>query len=258
LAGAAAAVLLLAACGNAGERAAPRPSSERLTARPAGSVEGAPLGYLEYLPPGYEDGEPRPLLVFLHGVGENGDGSARTLRRLVKLGIPMLIDKDRWPEERPFIVLAPQHEDAPNTTCPDSREVDSFLDFALDYYDVDQERVYLTGLSCGAIGAWDYLAVHTDERVAAAVLVAGDATSAAVTAGCKLGRVPVWAFHGARDRLVPVDRAVAPLEGLRSCTQPRPVDVRVTVYPRAGHDVSGRAYDASGDEISSWLLSHHR
>ena len=62
-------------CAIAGDLIGTTSSSERLTAHPAGST-AAPLGYYEYLPPGYGEGEPSPLLVFLHGFGESGDGSA--------------------------------------------------------------------------------------------------------------------------------------------------------------------------------------
>ena len=65
-------VMLVAACGGdyPPPIQPPGPSSERVTLRPAGTVDEAPLGYVEYLPPGYGDGKPRPLPVFLHGAGE--------------------------------------------------------------------------------------------------------------------------------------------------------------------------------------------
>lgn len=93
---------MLAGCGGGPEGLPPGPSSERVTLRPAGSIEGASLGYVEYLPPGYGDGAPRPLLLFLHGWGENGDGSETALGRLFKLGVPMLVESDDWPDERPL------------------------------------------------------------------------------------------------------------------------------------------------------------
>lgn len=84
-------LLVLVGCGGGREALPGGPSSERVTLRPAGSVERAPLGYVECLPPGYGNGTPRPLLVFLHRVDENGDGSETALGRLFKLGVPMLI-----------------------------------------------------------------------------------------------------------------------------------------------------------------------
>ena len=259
--GVAAALLAVTACagGDEAEIAPGGPSSERVTVRPAGSVEGAPLGYVEYLPPGYGDGESRPLLVFLHGAGENGDGSEAALRRVFKLGVPRLIEDDDWPEDRPFVVLMPQYGPEATEDCRHAEEVDSFLRFAMDHYDVDPGRIYLTGVSCGAIGAWDYLAAHADEAVAAAVLVAGHATEAFARGGCRLGRVPIWAFHGGADTIIPDVYIATPVEKLEACTSPRPVDLRLTIYPRAGHDAWSRTYDLSaGHDVYAWLLRHER
>lgn len=124
--------------------------------RPAGSEDGAPLGYIEYLPPDYGDGEAPPLLVFLHGAGESGDGTEASLDAVFKLGIPKLIQNDDWPASCPFVVLMPQYGADDANNCQLADVIDAFLSFAIDNYDVDVDRVYLTGISCGAIGAWDY------------------------------------------------------------------------------------------------------
>lgn len=262
---AAAAVFVLAGCGGGPEGLPGGPSSERVMLRPAGSVEGAPLGYVEYLPPGYGDGEPRPLLVYLHGVDAPGDGSETALRRIFELSItvPMLIENDDWPEDRPFIVLMPQYGADAAEDCLLADELDSFLRFAIDHYAVDESRVYLTGLSCGAIGVWDYLAVHGDEVAAAAVPIAGLAVGAFAKAGCALGRVPIWAFHGEADTTVwgsPVERGIAgPIRELKACEDPPAADVRLTMYPGVDHDAWSRTYDLSADhDIYAWLLGHER
>ena len=101
--------------------------SERVVLRPHGSVDGAPLGYAEYLPPGYREGQPRPLLVIPHGVDENGDGSEAELRKIFKLGIPMLINDGAWPEDRPFIVLMPQYGPDEAEECMHADEIHAFL-----------------------------------------------------------------------------------------------------------------------------------
>jgi predicted peptidase len=254
---AAAALSLLAGCGGGDEPLSGAPSSERLSIRAAGSVEGAPLGYIEYLPPGYGDGEARPLLVFLHGSGESGNGSEAELDRVFKLGVPRLIRDDEWPNDRPFVVLAPQYSERDSGECRLAEKLDSFLDFALEEYEVDESRVYLTGVSCGAIGAWDYLRAHVDEVVAGAVLIAAHTSDAVAERGCAVGRVPIWAFHGAADEIVPKMYIVEPMRRLVACTNPRPVDVRLTVYPRADHDAWTRTYDLSaGHDVYAWLLGH--
>ena len=237
-------------------------SSERQEVRSIGTVDGASLGFLEYLPPTYtEDGAPSPLLVFLHGSGESGDGSEFQLTKLTATAIPQLIQGDRWPDDRPFVVLSPQHEEDPakNSWCFESSEIDEFLRFAIDEYNVDPQRIYLTGLSCGAIGLWNYLTQQGDELIAAAVPIAGFGLAAFDTLGCDLGTTPIWAFHGGKDDTVPVHGDAFPLTALQECTDPAPVDARLTVYPTAGHDSWTRTYQRSAeDDIYNWMLSHSR
>ncbi len=235
------------------------PSSDRLTLRPLGTVDGANMGYAEYLPPGYGDGGLRPLLLFHHGIGESGDGSEEQLDRLFNTGLPPLIENDEWPSDRPFIVLMTQHNAPPNTSCHSVEEITTFLDFAMQYYDVDPTRVYLTGLSCGAIGSWNYLGTHTDEVAAAAVLIAGDGNGAFNNAGCDLGRVAIWAFHGALDDVVGPGGSTQPIENLNECDSPAPVEAKITIYPDADHNSWDRTYDGSaGHDIYGWLLGHSK
>ena len=222
-----------------------------------GSVEGAPLGYLEYLPPGYGEGEPRPLLVFLHGGDENGDGSAEALERVDKLGIPELIAAGEWPDDRPFVVLAPQYAPERAEECNFADDLAAFLDFATEHYEVDTDRVYLTGISCGAIGLWDYLAVHGNEVVEAAVPISGHAAMSFEAVGCALGAVPVWAFHGAKDDIVPTMYIEEPMDQIRACEENAGTDMELTIYPDAGHDAWIPTYDLSaGNDIYAWLLEH--
>jgi len=232
-------------------------SYERRTLRPIGTVDKAPLGYIEYLPPGYGE-QPSPLIVFLHGSGESGTGDEAALSKLSRAGIPELISNDNWPDERPFVVLAPQHNEVEPSFCLEADEIDAFLRFALDHYDIDSSRVYLTGLSCGAIGLWNYLGAHGDGLVAAAIPIAGYGIGAVQVAGCDLARVPIWAFHGSADENVPVRGDVYPLTALQACTDPAPVDARLTVYPNAKHNVWTDTYRAETYDIYAWLLSHHK
>ena len=221
-------------------------SAQYLTQRPIGSTEST-MGYDEYLPPSYDPkGDPSPLLLFFHGAGESGDGSAEALSHLVGAGIPKYINVGGWPTDRPFVVLAPQHFD-PGTfdfstcdglpwggscgmqlqhdlghdstsfcTTPD--EVHDFIDYAVAHYNVDPTRVYLTGLSCGAYGIWEYLAAHgADNKVAAAVPIAGDGRPGSSDDYCKLDTTPIWAFHGLLDDVVNPDGSIVPMTALQGC-----------------------------------------
>jgi predicted peptidase len=103
---------------------------------PLGAGSGAPNGFYEYLPPGYDGSAPAPLLVFWHGLGEDGNGTSE-LARVLHWGPPALISKDEWPGSRPFIVLSPQNA----ADCPDADSVDGFFAWATSHYDVDPKRI---------------------------------------------------------------------------------------------------------------------
>jgi predicted peptidase len=243
------------------------------------------LGYYEYLPPGYGDGS-SPLLVFLHGYGEGGAGTAGGLQFLLGTGIPQLIASDMWPAERPFVVLAPQHaypqeesHYAPcdgvehggscamriqheqghpenGSICMTPAEVYDFLSYAIASYDVDPDRVYLTGLSCGAYGAWEYVAEYGGSQIAAMVPIAGEGRPAWETAMCRLGEVAIWAFHGDADDVVAPAGSIDTITNLTACPPPRR-DAELTVYPGVDHDSWTHTYDQSaGHDIYDWLLGY--
>ena len=266
-------------------------SSLAFVPRPSGETE-ARLGYYEYLPPSYGDGRPSPLLVLLNGLDENGDGTAATLNRLLATGIPELISSDAWPADRPFVVLAPQHPgpvddevadnelygacfERPlpgdcalpiqtenghperNSLCHRPVDVHDFLAYALATYDVDPDRVYLTGLSCGGYAAYEYIAEYGASQIAAMVPIAGYGRLAWDRVGCALGDVPIWAFHGGADEEISPAGSIEPLANLDGC--PSAKEHKLTIYPGVGHDSWTRTYDLSaGNDVYTWLLGFKR
>lgn len=205
------------------------------------------LRYLLHLPPGYgsDPAERWPLILFLHGMGERGDD----LKRVKEHGIPRVVEKD---PEFPFVVVSPQCP-ADSVWTAELHALEALLDHALRQYAVDPDRVYLTGLSMGGYGAW-HLAAEAPHRFAAVAPVCGgglpqlgfpDKASA-------LREVPVWAFHGARDEVVPLAESEKLVRHLESVGG----DVRLTVYPECGHNSWDEAY--SNPELYRWFLSHRR
>jgi predicted peptidase len=229
------------------------PSSLRQVKRPIGTTT-AGNGYLEYLPPGYGNGDRWPLLVFWHGIGEDGSGSSADLDRVANAGPPHLIQTDQWPPQRPFVVLSPQND----VNCPDPGEVKAFIDYAKGAYEIDPDRVYLTGLSCGAIGSWNYMGSYVDlVQLAAFVPIAGDGSSAWSQQGCDLGKVATWAFHGDSDPVVNIGGDNTAMNGLAGCSATQ--EIKYTVYPGVGHDSWSMTYDLSaGHDIYTWMLSKTR
>jgi predicted peptidase len=201
------------------------------------------------LPAGYEPGGEKrwPLVLFLHGAGERGADPAL----IAKNGPPKLAAEGR---EFPFILVSPQ--------CPldqrwDDEALIAWLDHVISRHKVDTGRVYITGLSMGGYGAWS-LAVNHPERFAAAAPICGGGNGIDVllAEGARkqaLQSLPIWAFHGARDMVVPLSESERMLAALNrvGCTK-----VQLTVYPEAEHDSYTETYN--NPKLYEWLLGHRR
>src|SRR5690606_8210741 len=99
---------------------------------------------------------------------------------------------------------------------------------------VDRDRVYLTGLSMGGYGSWE-LAARKPELFAAVVPICGGGD---VKQAPRLAKLPIWAFHGAADDVVPVKCTQEMIEAIREAGG----DPRYTEYPGVGHDSWTRTY----------------
>jgi predicted peptidase len=196
--------------------------------------------YLLYLPSDYESKGPWPLVIFLHGAGERGDD----LNLVKKHGPPKQIEEGK---SLPFIVVSPQcAKDSSWST--QERELKALIDEIVKKYKVDPDRVYLTGLSMGGFGTWA-LAAYDPDRFAAIIPICGGGEPISAR---RLVHIPVWAFHGAKDQVVPLKRSEEMVEALEKAKG----NVKLTVYPEAGHDSWTATYD--NPEVYQWLLAQKR
>lgn len=203
---------------------------------------GTGLGYLLYLPPGYADQPDKkwPVVFFLHGSGERG-----TALELVKFhGLPRVIDQG---QDFPFIAVAPQLP-LKDRWIYQLENLDRIYAEILANYRVSSEQVYLTGMSNGGQGTWAWTLAHP-ERFAAIVPICGRSFPDPAS---QLKHLPIWVFHGAKDDVVPLEESNSMVEALQEVG----ADVRLTVYPEAGHDSWTVTY--ANPELYEWLLSHHR
>jgi predicted peptidase len=219
------------------------------------TVRGGDLGgsreqtihYLLFTPSDYEThGEPRPLLLFLHGLGECGNNE---LERVKVHGPPKLVESR---PDFPFVVVSPQcppppggMKDVPTAWQPEP--LIQLIDHVMAHMRIDSTRVYVTGLSMGGYGTWRLIAAHP-ERFAAAVPICGGGEPQAMSTS--LRSVPIWAFHGARDPVVPLSESEHMVDAVRRAGG----RVRFTVYPEVEHDSWTQTY--SNNEVYDWLLSH--
>jgi predicted peptidase len=196
------------------------------------------LRYLLYLPEGYDATRtPWPLVLFLHGSGERG----ADLSAVTRQGLPKLAG-DR---SLPFILVAPQ---VPAGEIWSADALKALLDDLQARLRVDPDRVYLTGMSMGAFGAWD-LAIANPDRFAALLMISGGGNPVEV---CRLKDVPVWIVHGRKDDIIPVSWAEELGKRLERCAG----KVKVTIYPDAGHDAWSRTYEDPA--VLEWMLAQRR
>jgi predicted peptidase len=172
-------------------------------------------------------------------------------------GAPMLTPDEaaagRTIAER-FIVVAPQC--ARDEVWEDARLLE-LLDRVQREQPVDIARIYLTGLSMGGFGAWS-LGVRHAERFAALVPICGggrvrDIEAAAAKSRATLQRLGIWAFHGAHDRIVPLEESQRMIDAAKRAGV---ADARFTVYPDGEHDAWTPAY--ADPELYTWLLKNAR
>lgn len=195
--------------------------------------------YLLYLPDNYDKMKSQwPLLIFLHGAGERG----KDLEKVKLHGPPKLIESGT---SFPFIVLSPQ--------CPEGTwwEVDRLIQLfetIIQKYYIDHERIYLTGLSMGGFGTWAW-AIEQPETFAAIAPICGGGDTSRV---CVLKDLPVWVFHGRKDKVVPVERSESMVKALKECDG----KVKLTIYPEATHDSWTETYN--NPELYKWFLKHRK
>ncbi len=196
------------------------------------------LNYVLYVPKAIK--EKKPLIIFLHGSGEKGNDIEK-----VKVHGPFKYLKNN---EIDACVLAPQ--------CPENEYWNSEVLYNLilkiqKENNIDSNRIYLTGLSMGAWGAWN-LAFAYPEMFAALVPIAGFVDRIPMIENCKIKNIPTRIFHGLLDDVVDVNYSIAIYKKLQKCNP----DVELTIFDDANHDSWTSVYDDSS--IYKWMLKQKK
>jgi predicted peptidase len=205
-------------------------------------TQTACLDYLLYLPPAYDnDSDYRwPLILFLHGAGERGND----LELVKRSGIPRNLENG---QDLPFIVLSPQCPTDSHWTLH-TEALNALLSDVAARYRVDENRISMTGMSLGGSGTWMMAGAHP-ERFAAVAPICGRIVPLPLP---RFKNLPIWAFHGEADDVIPVSETYRTVEALRAIG----ADVKLTVYPGVGHDSWTQTYN--DPELYQWLLSQQR
>lgn len=202
---------------------------------------GAGSRWVLYVPPGYDRTRDWPLIVFLHGRGEEGtDGRAQTK---VGLGPALRRDPGRWPA----VVVFPQKPADRYGWDEYEPRILTALAAARHETRVDPDRITLTGVSMGGFGAWMLAPRHRDLFAAIAPVCGGGNPTDAPD----LATLPIWAFHGTADPVVPVEHTTRMVEAVRAAGG----DPRLTLYDRLGHNAWDAAY--ADEALPAWLTTQY-
>jgi predicted peptidase len=216
------------------------------------------LNYRLHVPETLEPGETYPLVLFLHGAGERGDdnqsqllhGAWALLDFTVEQDHPALILAPQVPADQRWVDVpwnAPSHEMPTEPSAPMGLAI-ALLDEVMTDYPVDPDRVYVTGLSMGGFGTWDILQ-RLPQTFAAAIPICGGGD---VTLAARIRHVPVWAFHGGEDTLIPPHRSTDMVIAIKAAGgQPS-----YTEYGGVGHDAWSRTY--ANEDVLWWLFDQAR
>jgi poly(3-hydroxybutyrate) depolymerase len=205
-------------------------------------------GFYEYLPAGYSSTgtEKYPLLVFLHGSDELGNGTTDLPKILDDGSPPDLISEGLFPtsftvngQTFSFIVISPQF-----VVWPQDTDVANVINYSLAHYNVDTNRVYLTGLSMGGSAVWSYAPEEGHaQKLAGIVPIAGGLMYTEQYGASVLAQnnVAVFAAANLNDPTVASSYTVQDIQYLNAAgINPPALD---TIYNASGHGGWTITYD---------------
>ena len=228
------------------------------------SLQGVEYKYQVFVPEDWTPHKKWPIVLFLHGAGERGDdGMLET-----DVGIASAIRSSR--KEVDAIVVMPQCPKGLWWVMPPMQELAiNALDRASKEFRGDPQRTYLAGLSMGGFGAWQ-LAGKYPGRFAAMIVICGgirpparalkaypylasvippDSPKSYSEAAERVGKVPVWIFHGTDDDIIPVTES----QRMAAAMKQVGAEVHYTEYPGIRHDSWDKAFDEP--KLFPWLFS---
>ena len=225
------------------------------------------IHYLEHLPSNYNtSGKQYPLLIFLHGGGEQGPADGTLLNKVKRFGPPKYIEEgDNMTftvngQAYSFIVISPQLQYGVGSWS--NEYIDAVVQSTLDRYRVDRSRTYLTGLSLGGGGTWRYGAQQADFFAAIAPLAGAQSPNTQIARSIADASLPVWIFHGQNDGRYSSSQATQWANLLNNQgANPAP---KLTIYPGLGHEskVWDNAYrtdrQVHNPNLYEWFLQYQR
>ncbi len=193
-----------------------------------------PLRLHGYIPRSYDPARPAPLLVLGHGTGGTGESMILTWRAVA--------------EELGLLLLAPD-DGGENTGYrfdgSERQETLAALRWMRRHYNVDENRIHLSGISRGGHLTWDLGLRRPDRWASLAPMVGGPAV--ALTGGRNnlrllenIARLPLLDLQGEGDDPGLHENLQLAFEGLERLGAP---SARLLEFPDFGHSFDFQAVD---------------
>jgi predicted esterase len=213
---------------------------------------GKELKYRLLIPKDYVAGQSRPLVLWLHGANEKGSDNAAPVKNIAGTFLgdaakcPAFVMAPQCPQGTSWFALG---VDKPPEMTDTAKRVMATVAELHKEFKFDDRRIYIGGFSMGSGGAWELLVRYPD-LFAAGLMISGPPGDRDGLPGV-VKNIPLWVFHGDKDKLAPVDlirKTIAELKAAGS-------KVKYTEYAGGGHDV---ATPFKEPDLSEWLFAQKR
>jgi pimeloyl-ACP methyl ester carboxylesterase len=241
-------------------------ASGQQVAKSLTASNGVFVGFLQYTPTNYNANPTTkyPLIIFLHGIGERGDGTTQ-LQNVAGNGIPRYIKDGHtmtftWNgKTETFLVLSPQLSGNYGWWQP--FYVDEMIKYAKQNLRIDTNRIILTGLSLGGGGVWYYAANSpTNAKTLAAIAPVCGTCQGVNWCNIASANLPTWAFHATDDGTVSANCTNGAIQGIENCNPA--VKPYKTIWPTGQHWIWDRAFDYGygyqNPNVYEWWLAQDK
>jgi len=184
---------------------------------------GTTLPYRLFIPDNYDKNKLYPLVLCLHGAGERGidneihikyhriatswaDSSNQSMYQCFVVA-PQCPPENRWVDSD---WSTGEYRVNQVSVSNEILTVNNLIDSLLNEFNIDKNRLYVTGLSMGGYGTWDIISRFPD-KFAAAIPMSGGGDS---TQAKNIKHISIWDFHGAKDNVVPITASQKMIEAL--------------------------------------------
>lgn len=193
--------------------------------------KGDTLFYHLLRPSNFDPAKKYPLVVSLPYGGQPGTDKIRQMEGAVAAEV---LSSGSYRINYPAFLFVPNCPPGSGWGgIPNYPSVDSLVYEAISSLDkepgIDVKRRYVTGLSRGGYGAWHFICTRPDMFAAAIPVSGGEDPKLA----SRIVNIPVWAFHGAKDKNVPVSGSRDMIKAMKKAGG-KP---RYTEYPNEGHNI---------------------